>query len=257
LNNNEKKQKSDDFDFIINSIWSEVVTQLDFSLNKIFSPSDPDLFHTRYISMLSFIKEFQIKCSVYVDDTDELKRRLIRSPSYRYLMKKWPLNVYFEIRFQEIVTQLENQLINYQKLNSYNKEEVLENDTRTFNLATTDTLIKQIEYLWSENECFLSDLLPQIWKLFLQLISRFTQFFINNFRNKLSKPEVPIVDNSRDTFTDKNEMAFNVLLVNDVHKLWSLRVFILTILMEKQKLDLFLVLILYSYQTSLMVLYLQ
>ncbi len=99
---------SNEFDFIINSIWSNVVASIDFNLNVIFSASDPDLFHQRYLEAFEFLNKFELKCFQF---DKEIKNRLKTSNSYKYFVKKWPIQVYFQIRFQEIVLKVNKTLI--------------------------------------------------------------------------------------------------------------------------------------------------
>ena len=118
-NNEEKHHKSKDnnFDFLINSIWTCVVTCLDLDLNVIFSPADPDLFHKNFTQTFEFLLAFESKCSTY---DSNFKHNLLNSQSYKYFIKKWPIQVYFQIRFQEIVVKLEEDLVNYIDLNKQN-----------------------------------------------------------------------------------------------------------------------------------------
>lgn len=102
-NTQQIEQTSNEFDFIINSIWSNVVASIDFNLNLIFSASDPDLFHQRYLESFEFLNKFELKCFQFDKD---IKNRLKESNSYKYFVKKWPIQVYFQIRFQEIVLKV-------------------------------------------------------------------------------------------------------------------------------------------------------
>lgn len=228
---------SNQFDFIINSIWTNIVAGLDFNLNVIFSPSDPDLFHRRYLESFEFLNKFELKCSQFEKD---IKSRIKKSNSYKYFIKKWPTQVYFQIRFQEIVLKFEEDLINYHELIDSETDDDL--DQNNFNLKISDTLIKQMEYCWIESKCFLKSLLSNFWKLNLQLVSRYSYYFIQIFQNKISSLEVDYSEaNSKEqieqepTFqiaNDESEQGNNtitdiklaVFLLYDAHKLQTSKV---------------------------------
>ena len=102
-----------DFDFIINSVWTSIVVCLDMHLSQIFSPADPDVFHHRYLTSFEFLQKLEAKC-IQFNDVD-LKVRLHHSQPFKYFLKKWPIQVYFQIRFQEIVLRVEEDLYNYKQ----------------------------------------------------------------------------------------------------------------------------------------------
>ncbi|CAF0878878.1 unnamed protein product [Brachionus calyciflorus] len=137
----------------------------------------------------------------------------ICSQSYKFFVKKWPIQVYFQIRFQEIVSKFELDLIDYTK-------EVLE-DGENILLNVSDCLIKSIEFIWSEQKCFLKCLIPNFWRLNLQLINRY-----NNFFTSLIKPKIdslgPTVD-QENLNTLSNDLNFNFNLLNDIYELYNFK----------------------------------
>lgn len=91
--------EKNEFEFVLNSIFSQLVTTLDLNLHSIFSPADPDLFHSQFTAAFDFINRFESKCSVY---DCHIKRKLLHSTTYKMFVKKWPVQVYYQIRFQVI-----------------------------------------------------------------------------------------------------------------------------------------------------------
>jgi hypothetical protein len=183
---NQQKLSETEFDFMINCIWSHIVGCLDLNLSIIFSPADPDIFHQNFTISFDFLNRLETKCSLY---DKEFKRKLLNSQSYKYFVKKWPIQVYYQIRFQEIVTKFEEDLLDHAKLALNDDETNVEEDLtdlnqNTFKLAISNVLVSQMEYCWLESSCFLKCLLAQFWKLNLQLISRYCMFFIDLFQNK-------------------------------------------------------------------------
>lgn len=160
-----------------------------------------------------------------------------KSNSYKYFVKKWPIQVYFQIRFQEIVLKLEEDLLNFSDLTEPNDDDL---DQNNFNLKISQTLVEQIEYCWLESKCFLKSLLSNFWKLNLQLISRYSYYFMQIFQQKISSLDVEHseLDNNtnkqeqdsvnqydNETETQRiNDIKLAVLLLFDAHKLQTLKV---------------------------------
>ena len=222
-----------EFEFILNSIFASIVTMLDLNLHSIFSPADPDQFHSHFNSMFTFLADFELKCVQYDPD---IKRKLVGSQSYKYLIKKWPVNVYFQIRFQEIVCKFEEDLLGAEKLAGR------EDDDERFFLKSTDSLVKSMEYSWLESKCFLKCLLGLFWKLNLQLVSRYCFYYVKMFENKKKDEEAVAVvaatsvnsgGSGTGTASQESHPAFNqntnlkenedfnlcIMLINDVDKL--------------------------------------
>ncbi len=257
FNNNDtdldknRNNSINEFDFLINSIWSNVVGSLDLNLSIIFSPADADLFHQNFNTSFEFLNRFESKC---VQFDREIKKRLCNSASYKYFVKKWQIQVYYQIRFQEIVSKFEEDLLSYTKLynlqNEFGNEDLhlIDLNPNIFYLVVSDTLVKQMEFCWNESKCFLKCLMSQFWKLNLQLLSRYCSFFTQLFQNKIQmiqnsdqsqnqlspldqqqRPKTPtevqtsIHSNNEQSNLQSNDINFTLLLLNDVNKLWSLK----------------------------------
>ena len=150
---------------MLNSIWSYVVECIDLNLNQIFSPVDPICFHKAYTSTIKFLQDLESKCFSQLNLTSQ---RLRASKSYKYFIKKWPIHIYFQIRFQEIVFKFEQNLFFQQQLPTQNDE--------YFFLKITNCLYESLNYCWNDT-CFLNCLISNFWKLNLQLLSRFESFY--------------------------------------------------------------------------------
>ena len=231
----------------MNSVWSTLILFLDLHLSKIFSPADPDLFHQRYISMLEFINSFGVKCAKFNDK--DFKIRLEQSHSFKYFLKKWSVQVYFQIRFQEIVSKIEERLVDFKQtaltLNDtldLDENESNDKNQNFFTLQISKLIVEQMEYCWDESICFLKPLLSQFWKLNLQIISRYCSFFIQKFQDKIENleksvqsdlqmqeiEETQISASSVATTTPEPadsmaDLTFAVLILIDVNKLSTLR----------------------------------
>ena len=91
------------FHFLTNSIWTEFTETLSTKLSKIFTPAFPDLFHKNYTTTLKFIDQFESLFTTY----NELHYFRNHS-SYKDFLKKWNLDIYFPLRFQDIASKLDN-----------------------------------------------------------------------------------------------------------------------------------------------------
>jgi hypothetical protein len=122
-------------------------------------------------------------------------------------MKKFPVNIYFQIRFQEIVTKLEQVLVVLSMQNNENRD-----DGQDFYLKTTQTLYELLCYCWNA-DCCLSCLLSFFWKLNLQLISRYERFYKQTLNDLF-----PATTNEQDMLASV-DMKFFIHLTSDVKKL--------------------------------------
>lgn len=225
-------------------------------MTQIFSPADPDIFHQRYLASFEFIQKFEDKCAQFNDK--DLKQRLQQSQSFKYFVKKWPVQVYFQIRFQEIAIKIEENLLNYKTIQSNDdsldteENEINDRNQNLFNLRITKILVEQMEYSWSESGCFLNALLSHFWKLNIQIVSRYCHFFSQLYQLKLSQlektnqsidqfnlqiPDDQEKSSSRPRTPDSNDqnpielqasqltddLELSVLLLLDVHKLQSVK----------------------------------
>jgi hypothetical protein len=170
-NDPSKKHQKSEFNFLLNSIFTHVVETIDLNLSQIFSPSDPNQFLLRYKITINFLNKFEQLCT---QDLQMPSFEIIKqSKSYKYFLKKFPINIYFKIRFQEIVTKFEHVFLTVNTGEQHNKSE---DELHGFHLKQSQTLYELLCYCWS-NDCYLSCLLSYFWKLNLQLISRYESFY--------------------------------------------------------------------------------
>uniref|UniRef100_A0A336N970 Conserved oligomeric Golgi complex subunit 2 n=1 Tax=Culicoides sonorensis TaxID=179676 RepID=A0A336N970_CULSO len=145
-----------DFDFLINSFWTEVEQRIELSMNSIFAPGNPDQFHKKFTSTLSFLDTIE----KYAKDSSVIKDHT----QYKSFMDKWNLSVYFLIRFQKIGASIET-------VCSKNLNELFISDQNNFKLEPFLCTINSITTSWSE-DVYLPQLFNRFFKLTLQLISR-------------------------------------------------------------------------------------
>ncbi|KAL3290393.1 hypothetical protein HHI36_023734 [Cryptolaemus montrouzieri] len=91
------------FNFILNSFWVEVDMQCRKGLPHITAPGNPELFQKRFVSTWNLVIDIAKKCG----NENFIKTQ----PSIREHIRRFNLPVYFEIRFQQIASQFESDLM--------------------------------------------------------------------------------------------------------------------------------------------------
>lgn len=149
------------YDFLVNSVWPEIVGGLEEKLPSLFNPGDPDAFHQKYTVSMDFVRRFERQCG-----SQASVKRLRAHPAYHSFSNKWNLPVYFQIRFREVAGSLEASLT-----------DVLEDapaGSPYCLLASHRTWIS-LSKCWSD-EMFLPLLAHRLWRLTLQILARFSVF---------------------------------------------------------------------------------
>ncbi|XP_065176720.1 conserved oligomeric Golgi complex subunit 2-like [Sycon ciliatum] len=147
-------------DFLVNAVWPEIVTLLCTQTPTIFAAGNPDTFHENYTKTMDFLSTFERLCR-----TQASVKRLRNHASYKQLLSKWSLPVYFQLRFQEIAWALEEVLYS----DSFSSPAGQGSD---FRCVATSTLWSSLERCWSRS-VYLQSLAHRFWKLTLQILSRY------------------------------------------------------------------------------------
>ncbi|KAI8336861.1 oligomeric golgi complex component, COG2-domain-containing protein [Choanephora cucurbitarum] len=157
----QKTLKGSNYDVLVNALCLEVTERLSKECKSIFAAGQTDLFHKNYSATVSFISEIEGLCS---------SRRSLLSlrnhPTYLEFMKKWQLPVYFQLRFREIIKDIEPFLSDLQQ------SVVVHNSKDSACLLGTKVVTEAVERCWSD-QVFLYALSHRFWKLTLQLLKRY------------------------------------------------------------------------------------
>ena len=148
------------FDFVVNSIFPELIQCLEQSYDHLFFVGDPDIFHERYSSWLKFIDDLKSILSKTSEETFK------KSKTYLEFSSRWDLVVYYQIRFQEISSRIEHILVN-------KPFTLIEDKNLLYKTLITLTIFQSIDHCWQTN-IFLETLSHQFWKLTLQCIIRYS-----------------------------------------------------------------------------------
>uniref|UniRef100_A0A8D0GC44 Conserved oligomeric Golgi complex subunit 2 n=1 Tax=Sphenodon punctatus TaxID=8508 RepID=A0A8D0GC44_SPHPU len=149
------------YDFLVNSVWPEIVRGLEEKLSSLFNPGNPDAFHEKYTRSMDFVRKFERQCG-----SQASVKRLRSHPSYHSFNNKWNLPVYFQIRFREVAGALEAAL-------SDGLEEAP--DGSAYCLLATHMVWASLLKCWSD-QMFLPLLAHRLWKLSLQILARYSVF---------------------------------------------------------------------------------
>ncbi|KAM4729314.1 conserved oligomeric Golgi complex subunit 2 [Anableps anableps] len=162
------------YDFLVNSVWPEMIKGIEERLAYIFNPGNPEIFFERYSVSMDFVRRFERQCS-----SQASVKRLRVHPSYTSFNNKWNLPVYFQLRYKEIAGRLENTI-----------SEGLETAPAgsSFHLQVSEVLWSCLVRCWSD-KVYLSPLAHRFWKLTLQLYSRYAKF-LDEVLTKTPAPEV-------------------------------------------------------------------
>ncbi|XP_054709934.1 conserved oligomeric Golgi complex subunit 2-like isoform X1 [Uloborus diversus] len=163
------------FDFLVNSFFPEVVFCFEYIAPVyVYAPGDPELFHKNYVACMDFLDKFENLCQVQAS-----VRRLRTHPSYQKFLAKFNLDLYFQIRFQEIAGRFESAL--FQPFDSPNPSETVENGN-LYELNSTNSLFYCLNLCWS-NDIFLVPLTSNFWHLTLQLLSRYCNWAYSSLKS--------------------------------------------------------------------------
>ncbi|XP_012586281.1 PREDICTED: conserved oligomeric Golgi complex subunit 2 [Condylura cristata] len=149
------------YDFLVNSVWPEIVRGLEEKLPSLFNPGNPDVFHQKYTISMGFVRTFERQCG-----SQASVKRLRAHPAYHSFNNKWNLPVYFQIRFREIAGSLEAALT-----------DVLEDAPAgsSYCLLASHRTWSCLQRCWAD-EMFLPLLVHRLWRLTLQILARYSVF---------------------------------------------------------------------------------
>ncbi|XP_024119697.1 conserved oligomeric Golgi complex subunit 2 [Oryzias melastigma] len=163
------------YDFLVNSVWPEMIKGIEERLAYIFNPGNPDIFFERYSVTIEFVRRFERQCS-----SQASVKRLRVHPSYTSFHNKWNLPVYFQLRYKEIAGRLENSISDGLEAASAGS---------MYHLQVSEVLWSCLLKCWAD-KVYLPPLTHRFWKLTLQLFSRYAQF-LNEVLTKTPPTEGP------------------------------------------------------------------
>ncbi|XP_067092550.1 conserved oligomeric Golgi complex subunit 2 [Osmerus mordax] len=162
------------YDFLVNSVWPEIIRAIEERISFLFNPGNPDTFYERYSVTMEFVRRFERQCG-----SQASVRRLRAHPSYISFHNKWNLPVYFQLRYKEIAGSLENAISDGLEAAPVGS---------SYHLQVSQVLWSSLVRCWADR-VYLSPLAHRFWKLTLQLYSRYARF-LTEVLTKTTPPEV-------------------------------------------------------------------
>ncbi|SPO28719.1 related to conserved oligomeric Golgi complex component 2 [Ustilago trichophora] len=148
---------SNNCDIFTHVIWETLSTRLLSTLsNTIFFVGQPDTFYTNFTLTNQFLQRF-----LSLAPTEESKRAMLEHPNWLAFKRRWQLPVYFQMRFREVVTKLESDLVD-------GRIDVKEEEC----MQATRATLEAVEKVWSDG-VHIHELSARQWRVTLQLLSRF------------------------------------------------------------------------------------
>nr|XP_046210635.1 conserved oligomeric Golgi complex subunit 2-like isoform X1 [Oncorhynchus gorbuscha] len=149
------------YDFLVNSVWPEIIKGIEERMASLFNAGNPDTFYDRYTISIDFVRKFERQCG-----SQASVRRLRAHASYQSFHNKWNLPIYFQLRYKEIAACLENAIADGLEAAPAGS---------SYHLLVSQVLWNSLVRCWAE-KVYLPPLVHRFWKLTLQLISRYSKF---------------------------------------------------------------------------------
>ncbi|KAI0785678.1 COG complex component [Abortiporus biennis] len=155
-------QKEEGFELMANVIWAELGQAIMDELGSVvFAAGKPDEFRKHHEVTQAFIRALEF-LAPSVDAIGSMRTH----PVYIAFEKRWQLPIYFQLRFKEIVTKLEEALV------STRLEPNAPKAVAPFVTTQAAAVWEAIETCWSA-QVYIPDLSHRFWKFHLQLMSRY------------------------------------------------------------------------------------
>jgi hypothetical protein len=179
------------FDFLGASVLPEALKTLDTLCPSANSPGIPLQFHRNYLAAMDFLGALE-----ELVHTKPQIERFRASDSYREWVRKWNLNAYFSLCYQQVAGGLEDELdgglADLQQFVTPAEDSITPKSTYYygFSSATDDALMKCVEesmYLYALSDKFL--------RLGLQVVSRFAAWVRQELLGVIDEPPIEASNN--------------------------------------------------------------
>ncbi|ETW80755.1 hypothetical protein HETIRDRAFT_154913 [Heterobasidion irregulare TC 32-1] len=151
------REESETFEFLANAVWAELGRAIMDELGAVvFAAGNPDEFHKNYETTKAFIRSLQL-----LAPSLHSVEAMIAHPVYTAFERRWQLHVYFQLRWKEIVTKLE------EPLSTTKIEPISSKDIQPFMTLQSAAVWTAMETCWSR-EVYIPELSHRFWKTTLQ-----------------------------------------------------------------------------------------
>ncbi|KAL5485251.1 hypothetical protein ACEPAI_7893 [Sanghuangporus weigelae] len=175
------------FDILSSVIWTEVSRAIMDDLGSaVFAVGKLDEFRKNYERTHAFVRSFE-----YLAPSLQSVKAFREHPALEAFERRWQLPVYFQLRWKDIVSRLEEALES--KTLSPTSSNTKSVDQPQFVLVQSMAIWNALNQCWN-TEIYLTDLGPRFWRLTLQLIKRYRTWIESSmppFENASKKQTMP------------------------------------------------------------------
>ncbi|KAG2148603.1 oligomeric golgi complex component, COG2-domain-containing protein [Suillus cothurnatus] len=158
----------DGFEIMTNVVWAEVGKAIMDELGTVvFAPGNPNEFRKHHSTTQAFIRSLE-----FLAPSTHSVQNMRSHPVFTAFQRRWQLSVYFQLRWKEIITKLEEIL----------SSRILDPEAPNFTPGRNEFVTAQaadifsaIASCWSA-EVYIPDLAHRFWKFTLQLLSRYREW---------------------------------------------------------------------------------
>lgn len=156
------------FEIMTNVVWAEIGRAIMDELgNVVFAPGNPNEFRKHHSTTQAFIRSLE-----FLAPSTHSVQNMRSHPVFTAFQRRWQLPVYFQLRWKEVITKLEETL----------SSRILDPEAPNFTpgrdvfvTAQAADVFTSIASCWSA-EGYIPDLAHRFWKFTLQLLSRYREW---------------------------------------------------------------------------------
>lgn len=156
------------FEIMTNVVWADIGRAIMDELgNVVFAPGNPNEFRKHHSTTQAFIRSLE-----FLAPSTHSVQNMRSHPVFTAFQRRWQLPVYFQLRWKEVITKLE------ETLSSRILDPEAPNFTpgrNVFVTAQAADIFTAIASCWSA-EGYIPDLAHRFWKFTLQLLSRYREW---------------------------------------------------------------------------------
>lgn len=187
----EAQQASvDGFEIVTNVVWAEIGKAIMDELGTVvFAPGNPNEFRKHHSTTQAFIRSLE-----FLAPSTHSVQNMRSHPVFTAFQRRWQLSVYFQLRWKEIITKLE------ETLSSRILDPEAPNFTpgrNVFVTAQAADIFTAIASCWSA-EVYIPDLAHRFWKFTLQLLSRYREWLESSLPPAGGSPAKPAANITND-----------------------------------------------------------
>ncbi|KAL1748768.1 oligomeric golgi complex component, COG2-domain-containing protein [Schizophyllum fasciatum] len=150
------------FEIMANVVWAEIGSSIIEELGTVvFAAGRPNEFRKNHEMTQSFLRALEV-----LAPSEHAVEVMRKHPVYMNFERRWQLPVYFQLRWKEIVTKLE------ESLSATKLERAASVTEKEFATSQARAVWEAVSACWSA-EIYIPELSHRFWRLTLQLLSRY------------------------------------------------------------------------------------